>query len=82
MSEEFKQEFRDEEISVIMVVQDPGDDPDERSEVLQDYRRLFSSLNRYAKATDESTNIIMDEDDGIAILTRRLIAEHEFSSGL
>ena len=78
VSEEFKQEFRDEEISVIMVVQDPGDDPDERSQVLQDYRRLFSSLNRYAKATDESTNIIMDEDDGIAILTRRLISEHDF----
>ena len=78
VTEEFKQRFRDEEISVIMVVQDPGDDPDVRSEVLKDYRRLFSSLNRYAKPTDESTNIIMDEDDGIAILTRRLIAEHEF----
>ena len=61
-----------------MVVQDPGEDQSVRSEVLKDYRRLFSSLNRYARATDESTNIIMDEDDGIAILTRRLIAEHEF----
>ena len=78
VSEEFRQAFRDEEMSVIMVVQDPGDDDSVRDEVLKDYRRLFSSLNRYAKATDQSTNIIMDEDDGIAILTRRLISEHEF----
>ena len=75
---EFRDLFRDEEIAVIMVVQDPKDDSAVRDEVLKDYRRLFSSLNRYAKATDESTNIIMDEDDGIAILTRRLISEHEF----
>ena len=78
VSEAFRQLFRDEEISVIMVVQDPGTDQSVRDEVLKDYRRLFSSLNRYARATEESTNIIMDEDDGIAILTRRLIAEHEF----
>ncbi len=78
VDESFRQTFQDEEISVIMVVQDPGEDQSVRTEVLQDYRRLFSSLNRYAKATDESTNIIMDEDDGIAILTRRLISEHEF----
>ena len=78
VTDEFRQKFREEEISVIMVVQDPGEDQSVRSEVLKDYRRLFSSLNRYARATDETTNIIMDEDDGIAILTRRLIAEHEF----
>ena len=78
VTETFRQEFRDEELSVIMVVQDPGADQAVRDEVLKDYRRLFSSLNRYAKATEPSTNIIMDEDDGIAILTRRLIAEHEF----
>ena len=78
VTEEFRQTFRDEEISVIMVVQDPGDDGVVRDEMLKDYRRLFSSLNRYAKATDQHTNIIMDEDDGIALLTRRIIAEHEF----
>ena len=78
VSEEFRQTFREEEISVIMVVQDPGEDASVRDEMLKDYRRLFSSLNRYAKATDPHTNIIMDENDGIALLTRRLIAEHEF----
>ena len=77
VTQEFRDQFRNEEISVIMVVQDPQDS-NETGEVLKDYRRLFSSLNRYAKATEAHTNIIMDEDDGIAILTRRLIAEHEF----
>lgn len=78
VTEDFRQIFREEEVPVIMVVQDPGDDTEAKDSVLRDYRRLFSSLNRYAKATEESTNIIMDEDDGIAILTRRLIREHEF----
>lgn len=52
-------------------------DSDEQ-EWLASYRRLFSSLNRYAKPTDHDTNIIMDEDDTFAILTRRLIATHHF----
>ena len=61
-------------MSVIMVVREEADD----EEFLRSYRRLFSSLNRYAKATDPDTNIIMDEDDWVAILTRRLLIEHEF----
>lgn len=74
------QGFADEEISVLMVIR-PSDVAEE--EWLTAYRRLFSSLNRYAKPTDTDTNIIMDEDDTVAILTRRLIAEHNFfqSSG-
>jgi len=67
--------FADEEISVLLIVHQEGEDTDE---FRQKYRRLFSSLNRYAKATDADTNIIMDEDDAFAILTRRLITEHEF----
>jgi DNA sulfur modification protein DndB len=49
-----------------------------QKEFLESYRRLFSALNRYAKPTDADTNIIMDEDDTFAILTRRLISEHPF----
>lgn len=67
--------FLEEEVSVIMLVRKESDDDDE---FLKSYRRLFSSLNRYAKATDKDTNIIMDEDDWAAILTRRLLIEHEF----
>lgn len=66
--------FLEEEVSVIMLVRDEAND----DEFLRSYRRLFSSLNRYAKPTDQDTNIIMDEDDWTAILTRRLLTEHEF----
>lgn len=66
--------FREEEVSVIMIVRQEARD----AEFLQSYRRIFSSLNRYAKPTDTDTNIIMDEDDAIAILTRRLLTEHGF----
>lgn len=67
--------FENEEISVLMVIR-----PTEASheEWLSSYRRLFASLNRYAKPTDKDTNIVMDEDDIFAILTRRLIAHHDF----
>lgn len=67
--------FENEEISVLMVIRPPESSEDDW---LESYRRLFSSLNRYAKPTDSDTNIIMDEDDVFAILTRRLIATHNF----
>lgn len=40
-------------------------------------RRLFTWMNRYAKATTKEVNIIMDEDDLYAIVTRRLVLEHQ-----
>ena len=68
--------FADEQLSVIVVVREHQSVDDKLW--LQRYRRLFSSLNRYAKPTDADTNIIMDEDDVIAIVTRRLITDHDF----
>ena len=56
------------------------DDSIPRDELIRRYRRVFSALNRHAKPTDADTNIIMDEDDYVAILTRRLLTEHEFFS--
>ena len=72
--------FKDEEVSVIVVV---PSDVESTNEFMIRYRRLFGNLNRYAKRTDNVTNIIMDEDDAFAIITRRLITEHGFfqSSG-
>lgn len=67
--------FKDEEISVLVVVPEAAEDHDE---FMERYRRLFGNLNRYAKPMDSVTNIIMDEDDAFAITTRRLITEHEF----
>jgi len=75
--------FEDEEISVLLVTPPLNKDSGSGSLVddptfLRSYRRLFSSLNRYARKTDNSTNIIMDEDDPFAIITRRLITDHDF----
>ncbi len=67
--------FDEEEISVIVVV--PAEQ-EKDEEFFKRYRRLFGNLNRYAKPTDKVTNIIMDEDDLFAILTRRLITDHQF----
>ena len=70
--------FGDEEINVIFVV----DEADNEKERNIKYRRLFTSLNRYAKPTDKTTNIIMEEDDAYALLTRRLVEEHKvFGNG-
>lgn len=67
--------FENDELSVILIV--PSQE-DSNETFMQKYRRLFSNLNRYAKPTDQATNIIMDEDDVFAILTRRLVTDHDF----
>ena len=49
---------------------------DDTQQGMENSRRLFTHLNRYAKQTSKSENITMDEDDGYAIVTRRLVREH------
>lgn len=44
-------------------------------------RRLFTNINRNARKTTKSEDIALDEDDGFAILTRRMVEEHDFLSG-
>ena len=70
--------FLDEVLSVIVVL--PEDHEGGGRSWRQRYRRLFTSLNRWAEPTDRDTNIIMDEDDRFAILTRRLVSRHAFFS--
>lgn len=67
--------FNHDEFTVILV---PTRQRETEEEFRMRYRRMFSALNRYAKPTDSATNIIMDEDDIFAILTRRLISDHPF----
>tara|TARA_S200000501_G_scaffold260624_1_gene244598 strand:+ start:201 stop:1673 length:1473 start_codon:yes stop_codon:yes gene_type:complete len=68
-----KAAFKNEELVVLVLnKQSPQQVAAEES-----YRRLFSSLNRYAKPTDTITNIITSEDDTFYILTRRLIDNFE-----
>ena len=52
-------------------------------------RRLFTTLNRYAKPVKKSEIIALDEDDIIAIITRELVEKYPlfrekflFSTGL
>ena len=62
--------FSDEEIMVLLVQTDQEASIDE---MRISYRRLFTALNKNAKPTKTEENIIMDENDVFAILTRRLI---------
>ena len=62
--------YKEDEVSVIVICHTKDSEGMERA------RRLFTTVNRYAKKTSPVTNIVMDEDDGIAIITRRLIREH------
>ena len=65
--------FGEETISVIIMTTTGSE-----LEWKKKYRRLFSSLNRYAKPVDPDTIIAMDEDDIFCILTRRMVAEYPF----
>lgn len=71
--------FRNEEVPVIIVT---PRQLEEEHEFMIRYRRLFGHLNRYAKAMSQFDNIVMDEDDALAIITRRLVTDHDFFSSL
>lgn len=40
-------------------------------------RRIFNTVNRYAKPTSRSDNILTSEDDGYAIVARRLLRDDQ-----
>lgn len=44
-------------------------------------RRLFTALNRYAKPISSLDKIALDEDDAVAIITRRLINDYPLFHG-
>lgn len=44
-------------------------------------RRLFTTLNRYAKAISKKDAIVMDEDDAVAVVTRQLVQTHPLFGG-
>ena len=67
--------FENEEVGIMLVVPSGAED---LSEFLVRYRRLFGNLNRHAKKTSDFDNIVMDEDDVFAIITRRLVESHPF----
>jgi DNA sulfur modification protein DndB len=66
--------LKDDEIIVLLVGHKTNDAGMERS------RRLFTTLNRYAKPVSKADIIALDEDDIVAILTRMLVELHPFFS--
>jgi DNA sulfur modification protein DndB len=56
-------EVGDDEVCVMVV----------EEESAQKTRRIFNKVNRHAKPTGRSDNIITSEDDGYALVTRRLL---------
>ncbi len=67
-------ELGKEEISVILIAH--------KNDVLgmQRTRRLFTTLNRYAKPVKLNDIIALDEDDSVAITTRELLENHTLFS--
>lgn len=53
----------DDEVCVLLI----------EAETAQKTRRIFNKVNRHAKPTGRSDNIITSEDDGYALVTRRLL---------
>jgi DNA sulfur modification protein DndB len=60
---EYVDEVADDELSVLFIPH----------ESFEKTRRIFNKVNRYAKPTSPSDNIITSEDDGSAIVTRWLV---------
>ncbi len=73
--------LRDEEVPIIMVAGVTQTHRHGDPEGFERTRRLFSTLNRHAKAVSKTDIIALDEDDAIAIVTRRLVEEYPLFRG-
>ena len=62
---EFDPSIGDDDISVMFIEQ----------ESVEKTRRIFNKVNRYARSTSRADNLILSEDDGYAIISRRLFSE-------
>lgn len=60
----------DEDIAITLITHIPDTEGKQRT------RRLFTTVNRYAKPVSLGESILLDEDDLSAIITRNLISEH------
>ena len=70
---EFAAKVGDDEVEVVFIEFDSDDETRSNEKV----RRIFNKLNRHAKPTGRSDDIITSEDDGYAILARRLLRRGE-----
>lgn len=70
-----KPELAKDEVTAIFVAHKNSPEGEERT------RRLFTTLNRYAKPVSKSEIIALDEDDNCAILTRMLVDDFDLLKG-
>lgn len=61
--------INNDELSIILVAHEKTEDGQKRT------RRLFTTLNKWAKPVSKADIIALDEDDAFAIVTRRLVEE-------
>jgi DNA sulfur modification protein DndB len=66
----------EDEVCVIFVSSVSQEHRSKDQKGFQRTRRLFSTLNRYAKPVSKKEIIALDEDDAIAIITRWLVEEN------
>jgi len=72
---EINSELKNEQVSVLFLGHKTTSDGMKRS------RRLFSTLNRYAKPVSMRDIIALDEDDVIAICTREMVENYSLFQG-
>lgn len=65
------EQIGNDSMSAIFVAHDPKSEAGK-----QRTRRLFTTVNKKAKIISKAAKIALDEDDGFAIVTRRLIDSH------
>lgn len=70
-----------EEVCTIFVKGVIGKHASEDPEGFQRTRRLFATLNRYAKPVSKKDIIALDEDDVVAIVTRQIVEENSLFLG-
>lgn len=68
--------LEEEEVCAIFVKGVTANERDKDPVGFERTRRLFSTLNRYAKPVNKRDIIALDEDDVIAVITRRLLEEY------
>lgn len=73
--------LKEEEVCVILVRGITAVRRHEDGEGFEKTRRLFTTLNRYAKPVSKKDIIALDEDDSVAIITRRLLEDYPLFSG-
>lgn len=78
---ESNEELGEEEVPVIFVAGVAQGRREDDPEGYERTRRLFSTLNRYAKPVNKNFIIALDEDDAVAYVTRCLVEDHPLFVG-